>query len=119
MSEFVDYLQEVFVSFGQIHPRKMFSGYGLYYDGVMFGLVADEVLYLKADASIAHHFEERGLVQFSYQRKDKQGNESKLVKLSYYQAPADIYEDSAEAARWAKKSFEVAFRNQRKKQRNQ
>lgn len=105
MSEFVEYLQEVFQRFGPVHPRKMFSGYGLYHDGVMFGLVADELLYLKTDSSIAHYFEERGLEQFSYTRAGK------LIKMSYFLAPEDIYEDQTEAAIWARRSFEVAFRN--------
>lgn len=62
----------------------MFSGYGLYHDGVMFGLVADETLYLKADESIAHYFESKGLGQFEYGRADK------IVKMSYYIAPIEI-----------------------------
>jgi DNA transformation protein len=56
VSEFVDYLHEVFGRFGPIHVRRMFGGYGIYHDGIMFGLVADDTLYLKADASTAKHF---------------------------------------------------------------
>ncbi|MEO8418996.1 MAG: TfoX/Sxy family protein [Methylophilaceae bacterium] len=86
----------------------MFSGYGLYHDGVMFGLVADETLYLKADASIAHYFEAKGLGQFAYSRGGK------IIKMSYYLAPVDIFDDPEEAANWAHRSFEVAFRTQNK-----
>ena len=107
MSEFVDFLQEVFEKFGPIHARKMFSGYGLYHDGVMFGLVADEMLYLKADTSNAHFFESRDLPQFAYTRGDK------TVKMSYYLAPEEIYDDKEEAATWARRSFEVAFRSKK------
>ncbi|HEY8119074.1 MAG TPA: TfoX/Sxy family protein [Methylophilaceae bacterium] len=107
MSEFVDFLQEVFEKFGRINARKMFSGYGLYHDGVMFGLVADEMLYLKADISNAHFFESRGLPQFAYTRGDK------TVKMSYYLAPEEIYDDKEEAAVWARRSFEVAFRTKK------
>lgn len=42
MSEFVDFLGEVFRLFGGVRAKKMFSGYGLYHDEVMFGLIADE-----------------------------------------------------------------------------
>ncbi|WP_203301031.1 TfoX/Sxy family protein [Marinobacter sediminum] len=31
----------------------MFGGYGIYYDGLMFALVADDVLYFKADGTIS------------------------------------------------------------------
>ena len=107
MTEFVDYLGEVFERFGPVKARKMFGGYGLYHDGVMFGLIADEVLYLKADASIAHFFVAKGLGQFEY------GKGNKIVKMSYYLAPEEIYEDKEEAAKWARRSFEVAFRTKK------
>lgn len=53
MSEFVDNLDEVFALFGAVRAKRMFGGYGLYHDNLVFGLVADEVLYLKATASCA------------------------------------------------------------------
>ncbi|OAM52199.1 transcriptional regulator [Methylovorus sp. MM2] len=109
MTEFTDYLSEVFRQFGAVRVRKMFGGYGLYHDGVMFGLIADEVLYLKADVSIAHYFEAKHLGQFEYKREDK------IVKLSYYLAPEEIYDDADEAETWARRSFQVAFRNKKTK----
>ena len=108
MNEFVDFLQEVFRNFGSVQARKMFSGYGLYHDGVMFALVADETLYLKADASIAHYFEVKGLAQFEF------GREGKVIKMSYYAAPEEIFDDPEEAAKWARRSFEVAFRSKKR-----
>ena len=112
MTEFVDFLQEVFRNFGSVQARKMFSGYGLYRDGVMFGLVADETLYLKADKTIAHYFEAKGLAQFEYTRGDK------VVKMSYYVAPEEIFDDPEEAAKWARLSFEVAFRSKKRTKKN-
>jgi DNA transformation protein len=108
MTEFTDFLGEVFRQFGAVHARKMFGGYGLYHDGVMFGLVADEMLYLKADASISHYFEARNLGQFEYKR------DGKIVKLSYYLAPDEIFDDAEDAAIWAHRSFQVAFRTKKK-----
>ena len=108
MTEFVDFLGEVFRQFGDVQARKMFSGHGLYHDGVMFGLIADEVLYLKADESIAHYFEAKSLGQFEYSRRDK------IVKMSYYLAPVEIFDEPEEAAKWARRSFEVAFRTKKK-----
>jgi DNA transformation protein len=107
MSEFVEYLKEVFDKFGTIRAKKMFGGYGIYFDGVMFALVAHEMLYLKADASIAHHFESKHLAQFSY---DKGG---KIIKMSFYLAPEEIFDDRDEAEIWAKRSFEVALRGKK------
>ncbi|MEO8325124.1 MAG: TfoX/Sxy family protein [Nitrospirota bacterium] len=36
MSEYVEFLKEVFEQFGPIHPRRMFGGHGLFHKGVMF-----------------------------------------------------------------------------------
>jgi DNA transformation protein len=47
MSEFTDYLHEVFEDFGAIRVRRMFGGEGVYHQGLMFALVANERLYLK------------------------------------------------------------------------
>lgn len=104
MSEFVEYLKEVFEQFGQIHSRKMFGGYGIYHDGVMFGLVADDTLYLKADETTAEYFEEKGLCRFEYDKGDK------TVRMSYYLAPDDIFDNPEDAAHWARRAYEVAFR---------
>ena len=56
MSDFSNYLHDVFQDFGQIYCRSMFGGTGVFYDGLMIGLVADDVLYLKADKNSSHLF---------------------------------------------------------------
>ncbi len=76
MSEFVEFVKEIFQPFGGVTARKMFSGYGLYYDSMMFGLIADETLYLKVDNTTAVLFEAKGLTPFTYNRADK------VVKMS-------------------------------------
>ena len=104
MSQYVAFLEEVFEQFGPIHPRRMFGGYGLFHKGLMFGLVADEVLYLKADETLAPFFEERELDQFHYEKHGK------TFKMSYFMAPEEIFEDPAEAKGWALRSYEAAVR---------
>ncbi|WP_415878236.1 TfoX/Sxy family protein [Methylomonas sp. TEB] len=111
MCEFIAYLPEMFELFGTIQIRKMFGGYGVYHDGLMFALVADDTLYLKADAENVKFFEEQGLAPFVYQR------EGKLAKMSYYQAPAEFMEERELAAIWARRSYDAARRAQRKKRK--
>jgi DNA transformation protein len=77
----------------------------------MFALVADDTLYLKADETIALHFTERDLEQFSY---EKQG---KAFKMSYYMAPEDIFDDPEEAKMWADRSYAAAVRSQKPKKK--
>ena len=104
MSEFIEYLQELFEKFGPVHTRKMFGGYGIYHDGVMFGLVEDDTLYLKSDETSVEYFQSRGLGQFEYDRGGK------TVKMSYYRAPDEIMDNPDEASLWARRAWEVAFR---------
>jgi len=111
MSEYVEYLKEVFSEFGSVEPRRMFGGYGVFHKGLMFALVADDVLYLKADETISSHFTERELEQFSY---EKQG---KSFKMSYYMAPEDIFDDPEEAKIWADRSYAAAVRSKKPKKK--
>ena len=69
----------------------MFGGHGVYHEGLMFALVVDDVLYLKADAELAEQFEAKGLKRFQYVKRGKP------MSMSYYQAPEGIYDDPAEA----------------------
>lgn len=103
-SEFATYLAEVLEPFGSINVRRMFGGYGVYHNGVMFGLIADEVLYLKADAACARAYEDKGLERFVYFKKGKP------VKLSYYTAPEEIYEDPEAAMYWAGLAYAASMR---------
>ena len=98
MSEFVEHLTEVFAGFGPIRPKRMFGGYGLFYDDLMIGLVADDVLYLKADDESAGWFSKKGLSQFEYV---KQG---KPMKMSYFMAPDEIFDDPEESRQNGKES---------------
>ena len=104
MSEFVDNLEEVFTSFGPIHTKRMFGGYGVYHDNLMFGLVADDVLYLKANEDSSNNFIELGLQQFEYEKAGK------IIKMSYYMAPEEIFDDQEKAHDWAVLAFESALR---------
>ena len=109
-SEFVSYLHEIFASFGTIRTRRMFGGFGIYHRDLMFGLVIEETLYLKADVLSISQFEELGLPPFEFNRRGK------MVKLSYYQAPEEIFEDFEQAKVWAKHAYDAALRsNQPKK----
>ena len=105
MDEFANYLHEVFRDFGPVHTRRMFGGHGVFHEGLMFGLVADGVLYLKADTEIAGAYSERGLEQFKYVKNGKS------MKMSYFMAPEEIYEDPSLAGEWVALSYGAARRS--------
>lgn len=107
MDEAIGHLHDVFSAFGPIRARRMFGGYGIYRDGLMFGLVADGVLYLKVDDDNRARFVEHGLEAFTY---DKGG---RPVAMSYHRAPEEIMDDPDVAADWARSAWEAAARVKR------
>ena len=108
-AEFRSYLDDQFEFFGPIVIRPMFGGAGIFRDGLMFGLVASECLYLKADDGNREDYERQGLRPFTYQGKSRQ------VSLGYYEVSADVLEDPQELKVWADKAFAAALASARKK----
>jgi len=110
-TEFIAYLHEVFVSFGSIQAKRMFGGFGIYHQGLMFALVIDDILYLKANEKSKHIFEQHGLTPFEFDRLGK------IVKLSYYQAPEEIFDDFEHAVIWANLAYESALKAKKPKKK--
>jgi len=48
-THFVKYLVDTLSDLGDVRFRAMFGSHGIYHDGVMIGLIANGVFYLKAD----------------------------------------------------------------------
>jgi len=102
--EFTSYVVDLMQSIGPVRSRTMFGGFGIFLDGVMFALIADSVLYLKADKDLEPDFKDKGLEQFTYSKKGKQ------FKMSYFQAPEETLENDREMNLWAKRSYDAALR---------
>lgn len=111
MSELVEHVRETFEHCGAIRAKRMFGAYGLYRDDLMFGLVADDVLYLKTDSESVGLFEERGLSPFVYEKKGEP------TKTSYYMAPEEVFGDPDAAGEWLRIACDAAtrFRNRRRR----
>ena len=54
---FVEFLQEELRGVGPIAVRRMFGGAGVFANGIMFALIADDTLYFKADEATRAEFE--------------------------------------------------------------
>jgi DNA transformation protein and related proteins len=107
-AEYLDFIKEQFSDFGQVTLRRMFSGAGIYHDGLMFALIADDTLYLKADSASQGEFEALKLQPFTYSAKGE-----KQVSLSYWRAPEACLDDREEMTRWARMAFGAALRAQK------
>lgn len=102
--EFLDYVAEQLEPFGRFAVRRMFSGAGLFRDGLMFALAIEDVLYLKTDDANRGDFERAGAAPFTYERAGK------ARATSYYEVPADVLEDPATLSAWVRNSHGVALR---------
>jgi len=76
----------------------------------MFGLVADSILYLKADKETKNEFISKGLEPFTYNKKGKE------LTMQYYQAPEESLEDADEMNLWANMAYSTALKTVSKKQ---
>lgn len=109
MSDFLDALHDVFRGLGRVEIRPMFGGHGVFHDGVMFALVADDEVYLKSNAETARRHEAAGLQPFRYAKGIK------LVTMSYHRAPESIFDDPEEALVRAQEALAIAWRARRQK----
>jgi DNA transformation protein len=98
-------LEEHLAPLGPITIRRMFGGAGVFLDGLMFGLIADGVLYLKTDEAGRTEFEREGLEPFTYARKGE-----RATLISYWRAPERLIDEPDELLAWARKASEVARR---------
>jgi DNA transformation protein and related proteins len=99
-----EHIRDIFSKFGPVTVRRMFGGAGIYADGVMFALVADDVIYLKAGEQNTPAFEREGLAPFSYEAKGKR------TVMSYRKMPDRLYDDPDELSKWAAAALAEARR---------
>ncbi len=49
---FVEYILDILSDYGNIKSRRMFGGFGIYLDKIIFAIIIDNELYFKADSNI-------------------------------------------------------------------
>jgi len=101
-ADFLRYVLDQLAGLGQVTPRRMFGGVGLYHEERFFGLIAGDTLYLKVNDSNRDDYEARGMGRFRpYPDKPH-------WSITYYEIPADALEDAEECAAWARRSVAIA-----------
>ena len=109
--EFCDYVVGLCQLIGPVYSKRTFGGFGGFLDDLMFGLINDNVFYLKVDLESKKEFEDLDLLPFSYQRQGKE------MSLGYLQAPEEALESSELMTLWANKGFGAALRAAAKKKK--
>jgi DNA transformation protein len=103
-SDYLDHLLDQFAAFGAVEVRRMFGGVGLFRGGLMIALVTGDTLYFKTDEGSRGAFEAAGMTPFSFDRRGRR------MVTSYYEAPAEVFDDAEALARWARGAHEAARR---------
>jgi DNA transformation protein len=105
---YLAFVTDLLAPLGSIVARSMMGGHILYCDGIVFALISNNTLYIKADAQTRPHCEELGLKAF-YPFEGK-------ASMSYYQPPAEFFEDETTMIEWGRMAVAAGRRaNSRKK----
>src|SRR5512135_3455648 len=102
-NEFVDYVVDQLAGWGDVSVRRMFGGAGLYRQGAMFAVIADDVAYLKVDDSNRADFIQAGSAPF-----EPYPDKIRTTIRTYYEIPAEVLENPDELATWAERSWVIA-----------
>ena len=85
-------------------PAKQMFGGGLFFDGTMFGTVANNVLYLKADHENPSELENTVGDLVTYRHGGK------VLVLSYLKVPRVLLNNADELCRWAVCASEAGWK---------
>ncbi|HXW20503.1 MAG TPA: TfoX/Sxy family protein [Roseiarcus sp.] len=98
-------LKELFEPFAAVSVRRMFSGYGVYADGLCFALNLRGGVFLKADGLTEARFIAAGSEPFVYE-----GRRGAVTVMSYWRLLPSAYDDPDELKMWCGLAFEAARR---------
>lgn len=103
-------IRELFSAFGPVSVRRMFSGAGLFAEGVMFALRIRDDIFLKADAETIPALQAEGSRPFAYETKKR-----KVVVNSLWRLPDRLLDDPDDLANFAREALKAAHRAAAKK----
>ncbi len=101
---FHEFVAELFSGMGPVSIRRMFGGAGVYADGLMFALLADEVIYLKTDESFRAELEAEGSSPFMWTRP----SDGKVFDMAYLSLPEAALDEPDAAVDWGRRALAVA-----------
>jgi DNA transformation protein and related proteins len=106
---FKELVRDLLAEFGPVAIRNMFGGAGVYADGVMFAILANDTFYLKTDETSARAFAGEGMQPFSYRPEGREP-----IAMSYWEVPPRLLEEPRELVSWARQAHRIACATKRK-----
>ena len=109
---FAEFLREELAPLGRVTMRRMFGKTGVFCDGVMLGMVTDNMLYLRVDDHNRVAFREaESFPPLSYEKKGE------TIDLSFWRAPEWLFDEPDELVAWAQVALAAARRVAAKRER--
>ena len=102
---FGEFLREMLAPLGPVGLRRMFGKTGVFCDGVMLGIVADNVLYLRVDEGNRVAFAEAADEAPLNYRKG-----GRVIDLAFWRAPDRLFDDPDALVAWARLALGAARR---------
>lgn len=103
--DFLDFLKDQLRGLGPVTARRMFSGAGIYCDGIIFALVLRDALHFKVDEANRGAYEAEGMQPFTYQARGRP------VRVeAYWRVPERLLDDPDEMLEWARAALAAGRR---------
>ena len=104
-ASFAEFLREQLAPLGHLSMRRMFGKTGVFCQGVMFGMVTEDTLYVRVDDHNRETFKEaEAYPPLNYA---KQGSS---IDLSFWRVPERLIDDPDELVDWARAALAAAHR---------
>ena len=109
---FAEFLREQLAPLGRVTMRRMFGKTGVFCDGLMFGMVTDNMLCLRVDDHNRAAFKEaESFPPLNY------GKKGRTIDLSFWRAPERLLDEPDELVTWARAALAAARRVAAKRER--
>ena len=109
-ASFIEFLREQLEPLGHLAFRRMFGKTGVFCDGLMLGMVKDDLLYFRVDDQNKTAFKEAEIHPLESVRGSH-------VRLAFWRAPERLYDEPDEFVSWARAALEAARRVAGKRER--
>lgn len=104
-ASFAEFLREQLAPLGRITLRRMFGKTGVFCEGLMFGMVTEDTLYVRVDDQNRAAFSEAAShPPLNY---EKQGS---IIDLAFWRVPDRLFDEPDELVAWARIALAAARR---------
>src|ERR1700704_5597442 len=109
---FAEFLREQLAPLGFVTMRRMFGKTGVFCDGVMLGMVTENMLYFRVDEHNRATFKEaEAFPPLNYQKKGS------TIDLAFWRVPERLFDEPDELVTWARAALAAAHRVAAKRER--